>query len=50
MRHYDAGYVPPPHILSLEDVGQRGESVLLYGIHSGSALIKVSFLHSEHKV
>ncbi|XP_056123608.1 nuclear pore membrane glycoprotein 210-like [Rhinichthys klamathensis goyatoka] len=50
VRHHDAGYVPPPHILSLEEVGQRGESVLLYGIHSGSALIKASFLHSEHMV
>ncbi|KTF73112.1 hypothetical protein cypCar_00032009 [Cyprinus carpio] len=49
VRHHDAGYAPPPHILSLEDAGQWGESVLLYGIHSGSALIKVSFLHPEHK-
>ncbi|XP_067305787.1 nuclear pore membrane glycoprotein 210-like [Pseudorasbora parva] len=49
VRYHDAGYVPPPHIRSLEDVGHRGESVLLYGIHSGSALIKVSFLHSEQK-
>uniref|UniRef100_A0A673GQB8 NUP210 Ig-like domain-containing protein n=1 Tax=Sinocyclocheilus rhinocerous TaxID=307959 RepID=A0A673GQB8_9TELE len=50
VRHHDAGYAPPPHILSLEDAGQRWESVLLYGIHSGSALIKVSFLHPEHKL
>lgn len=50
VHHHDAGYAPPPHILSLEDAGQWGESVLLYGIHSGSALIKVSFLHPEHKV
>ncbi|XP_026140862.1 nuclear pore membrane glycoprotein 210-like isoform X2 [Carassius auratus] len=49
VRHHDAGYTPPPHILSLEAAGQRGDSVLLYGIHSGSALIKVSFLHPEHK-
>ncbi|XP_043117625.1 nuclear pore membrane glycoprotein 210-like [Puntigrus tetrazona] len=44
VRQHDAGYAPPPHILFLEATGQRGESVLLYGIHSGSALIKVSFL------
>lgn len=50
VRHHDAGYVPPPHIQSLEDVGLRGESVLLYGIHSGLGLIKASFLHPEHKV
>ncbi|KAK7157646.1 hypothetical protein R3I93_008974 [Phoxinus phoxinus] len=49
VRYHDGGYVPPPHILSLEDVGQRGESVLLHGIHSGSTLITASFLHSEHK-
>ncbi|ROL47864.1 Nuclear pore membrane glycoprotein 210-like [Anabarilius grahami] len=49
VRHHDAGYVPPPHIQSLEDVGLRGESVLLYGIHSGLGLIKASFLHPEHK-
>ncbi|XP_050987544.1 LOW QUALITY PROTEIN: nuclear pore membrane glycoprotein 210-like [Labeo rohita] len=47
VRHHDAGYAPPPHILSLESAGQWGESVLLYGIHSGSALIKVYFQHPE---
>lgn len=50
VRHLDAGYISPPHIESLEDVGQKGESVLLYGLHSGLGLIKVSFLHPEHKV
>lgn len=50
VRHHDAGYAPPPHILSLESAGQWGESVLLYGIHSGSALIKVYFQHPEFEV
>ncbi|XP_051577817.1 nuclear pore membrane glycoprotein 210-like [Myxocyprinus asiaticus] len=49
VRYHDSGYITQPHILALEDAGERGENVLLHGIHSGSALVKVSFMHPEHK-
>nr|XP_055065920.1 nuclear pore membrane glycoprotein 210-like isoform X1 [Misgurnus anguillicaudatus] len=49
VRYHDAGYAPPPHILSIEEDGQKGDSVLLYGIRSGLAHVKVSLTHPEYK-
>ncbi|XP_036436185.1 nuclear pore membrane glycoprotein 210-like [Colossoma macropomum] len=49
VRFSDTSYSPDPHILSLEELGQRGDSVLLQGVRSGSARVRVSLRHPEHK-
>ncbi|KAL7886679.1 hypothetical protein AOLI_G00044000 [Acnodon oligacanthus] len=50
VRFSDTSYSPDPHILPLEELGQRGDSVLLQGVRSGSTRVRVSFRLPEHKV
>ncbi|KAJ8005033.1 hypothetical protein DPEC_G00142440 [Dallia pectoralis] len=49
VRFSEAGYSPPNHILSLEEAGQSGDRVLLEGVHSGVAWVRVSLAHPEYQ-
>ncbi|XP_066538936.1 nuclear pore membrane glycoprotein 210-like isoform X3 [Hoplias malabaricus] len=50
VRFSDTGYTPAPYILSMEEAGQRGDCVLLQGVHSGSTHVRVFLTYPEHKV
>ncbi|XP_046870414.1 LOW QUALITY PROTEIN: nuclear pore membrane glycoprotein 210-like, partial [Hypomesus transpacificus] len=49
VRFSEAGYSPPRHILSLEEAGRRGDLVLLEGVRSGVAQVRVSLADPEYK-
>lgn len=50
VRFSEAGYSPPHHILSLEEAGQKGDSVLLEGVRSGVVQVRASLSHPDYKV
>ncbi|XP_062322351.1 nuclear pore membrane glycoprotein 210-like [Osmerus eperlanus] len=49
VRFSEAGYSSPRHILSLEEAGRRGDVVLLEGVRSGVAWVRVSLVDPEYK-
>ncbi|XP_029593834.1 nuclear pore membrane glycoprotein 210-like isoform X3 [Salmo trutta] len=49
VRFSEAGYSPPHHILSLEEAGQKGDSVLLEGVRSGVVQVRASLSHPDYK-
>ncbi|XP_055766807.1 nuclear pore membrane glycoprotein 210-like [Salvelinus fontinalis] len=49
VRFSEAGYSPPHHILSLEEAGQKGDSVLLEGVRSGVVRVRASLSHPDYK-
>uniref|UniRef100_UPI003AAF04EC nuclear pore membrane glycoprotein 210-like n=1 Tax=Centroberyx gerrardi TaxID=166262 RepID=UPI003AAF04EC len=49
VRFSETGYSPPRHILALEEAGQRGDRVLLEGLSSGVARVRVWPSDPEYK-
>uniref|UniRef100_A0A8K9XKT0 Uncharacterized protein n=1 Tax=Oncorhynchus mykiss TaxID=8022 RepID=A0A8K9XKT0_ONCMY len=49
VRFSEAGYSPPHHILSLEEAGQKGDSVLLEGVRSGVVRVTACLSHPDYK-